>query len=83
MSFNSLLVADTDQVAEIWEVQVGEDRLSIQVCYMHQTNQHRLRHNVPQHWSLLVNACGTQRAVLFCASRKLLPVGTCQGEREH
>lgn len=64
---------NTNQVADVGQVLIGEDRLSIQVCHMQETGQHWLGHLISQHWPLLVDVSCAQGTVLIAAWYKLLP----------
>lgn len=68
---------NTNQVADVGQVLVGEDRLSVQVCHMHKTGQHWLGHLISQHWPFLVDISCTQGTVLIVAWYKLLPGRAC------
>lgn len=68
---------NTNQVADVGQVLVGEDRLSVQVRHMHKTGQHWLGHLISQHWPVLVDISCTQGTVLIVAWYKLLPGGAC------
>lgn len=37
----------TNQISNIRQVEVGEDRFSVQMRYMHEASQHRLGHHIP------------------------------------
>lgn len=68
---------NTDQVADVGQVLVGEDRLSIQICHVHQAGQHWLGHLIPQHGPLLVDISCAQGTALIAARYKLLPGRAC------
>lgn len=68
---------NTNQVADVGQVLVGEDRLSVQVRHMHKTGQHWLGHLISQHRPFLVDISCTQGTVLIIAWYKLLPGGAC------
>lgn len=68
---------NTNQVADVWQVLIGEDRLSIQVCHVQETGQHCLGHFISQHWPLLIDISCAQGTVLIAAWYKLLPGGAC------
>lgn len=67
----------TNQVADVGQVLVGEDGLSIQVRHMHKTGQHWFGHLISQHGPFLVDISCTQGTVLIVAWYKLLPGGAC------
>lgn len=68
---------NTNQVADVGQVLVGEDRLSVQVRHVHKTGQHWLGHLISQHWPFLVDISCTQGTVLIVAWYKLLPGRAC------
>lgn len=67
----------TNQVADVGQVLVGEDRLSIQVRHVQKTGQHWPGHLISQHWPFLVDISCTQGTVLIIAWHKLLPGRAC------
>lgn len=68
---------NTNQVADVGQVLVGEDGLSVQVRHMDETGQHWLGHLISQHWPFLVDISCTQGTVLIVGWYKLLPGGAC------
>lgn len=69
----------TDQVADVGQILVGENRFSIQVGNVEETAEHRSRHDVTQDWPLLVDVAGVQWGAVITADCELLSSGPCQG----
>ena len=69
----------TDQVADVGQVLVGEDRLPVEVGDMQEAAEHGRRHYVAQDRSLLIDVAHVQRGAIATAPGELLPGGPCQG----
>lgn len=64
------------QVSYVGQALVGEQRLAVQLSHVHQALQHRLCHQVTQHWPVLVDTAHA-RHVLLSIQHKLLLLWPC------